>query len=327
MLAKLARIVLTSVMLSVVFLMTSGVGSAWAGFPERSIRLIVPFSPGGQSDQLARILSRFANPYLDGKIYVENVLGATGAIGWREAAKAAPDGYTLTLLSSSLFSAPNTIKGFPTYDLFDPICLTVAQYGLILTKYDGRFKTIQDVIAYAKAHPGEIKAANSGFGGYTHMGTAGFERAIGIKLTHVPYKGGSEASIATMGGHVDINMETISATVAHVEGKKLRPLIALGPERFRRYPDVPTPKDLGYDYSVASCIGIIGPKGMPEDVKKTLVAAFKKATENEEYKKIMVQVGLQDESVFWGPSESDVFFKKNVEFYRDLATQIGLKAK
>lgn len=212
MFTRQTRIVLISFLLLTGFFFASGVGSAWAAYPDRSIRFIVAHSPGGQSDQMARILARYANPYLGGRLYVENVLGATGAIGWRECAKAAPDGYTISILSSSLFSAPNTIKGFPTYDLFDPICLTVAQYMLVFTKWEGRFKTIADLISFTKTHPGEINVANSGFGGFTHLGMVGFEKAIGAKFTHVPYKGGGEADVATMGGHVDINMETISST-------------------------------------------------------------------------------------------------------------------
>jgi tripartite-type tricarboxylate transporter receptor subunit TctC len=301
----------------------SGVGPVWAAYPDRSIRFIVAHAPGGQSDQMGRLLTRYANPYLGGRLYVENVLGASGARGWWECAKAAPDGYTISILSSGLLAAPNTIKDYPTYDLYDPICLVATESALVFTKWDGRFKTITDLISYAKAHPGEIKAGNAGTGSFTHLGMVGFEKAIGTNVIHVPYRGGGETNTATMGGHIDIHIETISSTASYVEGKKLRPLVILGPERLRKYPDVPTLKELGYDLSVVTCIGVITPKGIPKEVKSVLTGAFKKATEDEQYKKLMAQVGL--ESIFWGPEEADRFFKRIQEFYKKLANEIGLK--
>ena len=121
-----------------------GLGPVWAAYPDGKIRFIVVFSPGGVSDTSARALAQYVNPHLGNKIYVENIPGAGGAIGWREAAKAEPDGYTITFLSTAIVIGPNTVKNYPTIDSFDPICVVNLESRIILTQWAAPYKSVAD---------------------------------------------------------------------------------------------------------------------------------------------------------------------------------------
>jgi tripartite-type tricarboxylate transporter receptor subunit TctC len=296
---------------------------AWAKYPERKIRFIVPMAAGGGADLLARTLARFVNPNLNDKVYVENVAGGGGAIGFREGAKATPDGYTLTMLVTTITIAPHVTKGFPTYDLYDPICILATDPMMLTVSSDSPYKNIGDLISYAKANPGKMTASTSGVGGPSHLGIAAFAEATGTQFTLVPYKGSAPALMAAAGKHVDIGTSTCSEAVTMVEGKKLRPLVVFSPKRSRLFPDVPTTKEAGYDVVLNFWRGIGVPKGTPKEVKTTLVGAFRKAMENEECKKFTDQQGL--DRVFLEPEEAGPWLKNQHEFFKSTAAKIGLQ--
>lgn len=320
------RMVKTNMLLSVVFLFVffgiSGTDLLWAKYPEKKIRFIVTFVPGGVTDVTARVLARYINPYLDNKVYVDNVAGAGGAIGWREGGKAAPDGYTLTVLSTALVVGPNVTKGFPTYELYDPICVVNLESRIILTKWDGRFKTFSDVASYAKKNPGELTGGTPGIGTLSHIGWAALD-AVGVKITMVPYKGDGDSTIAAMGGHIDLTSVSSPAAKPYVDGNKLRPLAVMGKKRYAVYPNVPTLMELGYNVEIVAFSAIGVPKGTPQPIKETLAEAFRKATENEDYKKTMDQVGL--EPVYLGPNEAGPWIKVISDRYKELSIKAGLK--
>ena len=309
-------------LLFLIFFSLSGAGSTWAGYPEKKIRYIVPWVPGGWNDVISRALARYANPYLKGRVYVENVPGAGGAIGFREGSRALPDGYTLMSLASSLMTGPLVDKDYPTYDLFDPLCIVVIESRMVLTKWDSRFKSGTELISYAKEHPGEVTVAIAGIGSIQHFGVAALEKATNLKFNMVPFKGDGEALVATMGGHVDTVFASAAAAVTYVESQKLRPLLALGSKRYRAYPDVPTVKELGYDMELLAYSGIGVPKGTPKDVQNILVEAFRKATENEGYKKLTDQNGV--ERVFWGQEKAAAWLKSHNEFFKNLGAKLNL---
>lgn len=294
----------------------------WAKYPENKIRVIAMFVPGGVTDVTARVLARYVNPYLGNKVYVENVTGGGGAIGWREGAKAAPDGYTLTMLTTALVVGPNVIKGFPTYELYDPICVVNFESRVILTKWDGRFKTFADVASYAKKNPGELTGGTPGMGTLAHIGWAALD-AAGVKITVVPYKGDGDSAIAAMGGHIDLTSVSSPAARPYVDGNKLRPLAVMGKNRYAVYPNVPTLMELGYNVQIEAFTGVGVPKGTPQQIKEILAEAFRKATENEDYKKTIDQVGL--EPVYLGLSEAGPWIKMISDRYKELSIKAGLK--
>jgi tripartite-type tricarboxylate transporter receptor subunit TctC len=297
----------------------------FAQYPEKTIDFVVPFEPGGGTDLVARTLERFVNPYLRGKIVIKNVAGAGGAIGFREGAKAPADGYTLTMLVTSIMVGPNIMKGYPTYDLFDPICVVAQDPSAITVKTDSRFKTLEDLISYAKANPRMVSASTFGVGSISHLEMAAFEKATGTTFNLVPYKGAVPALTAAIGGHVDVGPAGCSEAKTYVEGKKLRPLVVFGSKRSQIYPDVPTAKELGYDVVLYQWRGVGVPKGAPKEIKEVLSGAFKKAMENEECKNTFEKLGL--ERIYLGPEEADRWLKVQNELIKNLATKIGLEPK
>jgi len=303
-----------------------GSDSLWAKYPEQKIRFVAAFAPGGGSDLVARTLAKYVNPYLDNRVYVENVTGAGGAIGFREGAKAPPDGYTLTMMVTGLTSSPHVIKGFPSYDLFEPICI-VAQDPMTLTvNMESRFKTVQDLIAYVKANPGQVSVSTAGVGSINHLAIGAFADAMKGQFNLVPFKGSNPALVGAVGGHVDVAVSGCSEAVTLVEGKKLRPLVVLGTKRSRLYPDVPTARELGLEAVIYQWRGVGVPLGTPKEIVGVLVEAFRKAMEDEGCKKFMEQsAGL--ELIYLGPDEARVWLKAQSDYFKSVAIKAGLQPK
>jgi len=300
-----------------------GAHASWAKFPDRKIRFIVPMAPGGGADSLARMVTLHANDYLQNKMYVENVTGGGGAIGFREGAKAAPDGYTLTMLVTTITIAPHVTKGFPTVDLFDPICILATDPMMLTVHIESPYKTVAELIAYAKANPGKLSAGTSGQGSPGHLGMAAFADATGTQFTYVPFKGSAPALAAAAGKHIDVATSTCSEAIALVGGKKLRPLVVLNPDRSPLFPEVPTTKEIGLTLFLNYWRAMGVPKGTPSEVKAVLVEAFRKAMETEEVKKFLDQQGLN--RVFLPPDQAGPWLRNQHEFFGKIAKKIGLE--
>jgi len=305
----------------------SGAGGdlSWAKYPEKKIRLIVPFAPGGGADIMARALHKYANPYLGGRLYVENIAGASGAIGWREAAKADPDGYTLCMMVTTMMTAPHITKNFPTYDLFDVIGVTAQDPGMFSVKIDSRFKNIQELIALAKANPGKVVVSTAGVGAIDHLYISAFAKSIGAEFNFVPYKGAGPAVVAAAGGHADAVGSGYSEAFNLLKGNKLRPVVVFTPNRFPDYPNIPTATEIGHELVVYHWRAAGGPKGISAEAKGVLVAAFRQAAENPEFQKMVKDLGLEPN--FLGPNEAAPFLKKQNDFLSGIAKKIGLQPK
>ncbi len=309
--------------LLIVFSSTFWVDLVWAKYPEKPIRVMVTWPPGGRATILARVLAQYANPYLNGKLYVENVVGAGGAIGYREAAKAAADGYTLVMTVTSLTIGPHVTKDYPSHDLFDHICIIAQDPVTIFVKNDSRFKTPKDLISYAKANPEMISAGHAGAGTGPHLTMSAFAEAIGTKFNLVPYKGDGDATVAGAGGHVDLAVAASSSGYSLVDGKKLRPLLVFGSKPARLFPNVPTAKELGYDIVIYLWTGIGVPKGAPKEVKTALAEAFDKAMRNEECKKLIEKTAI--EVNYLGPEEAKSYIIAQDLFFKGVVNKLGLK--
>ena len=307
------------------FLYGAGSDLSWAKYPEKKIRLIVPFAPGGGADIMARALHKYANPQLGGRLYVENIAGASGAIGWREAAKADPDGYTLTMMVTTMMTGPHTTQNFPTYDLFDVIGVTAQDPGMFSVKIDSRFKNIQELIAFAKANPGKLVVSTAGVGAIDHLYISGFAKSIGADFNYVPYKGAGPAVVAAAGGHADAVGSGYSEAFSLLSGKKLRPVVVFTPNRFPSYPEIPTATEIGHELVVYHWRAVGAPKGIPPEVKGVLVAAFREAVENPEFQRMVKDLGLEPR--FLGPNEAAPFLKKHDDFLSGIAKKIGLQPK
>jgi tripartite-type tricarboxylate transporter receptor subunit TctC len=316
------RFVLLGILLAVIFSFTLNLESVWARYPEKKIRYIVPYAPGGFTDNSSRTLVRFMNPHLGNRIFGDNVAGAAGAIGMREAAKAAPDGYTLACYILTMMTGPLVVKDYPTWDTLDPICIVASDSSMIIVREESRFKTIKDLIDYAKAHPGEVTFGHSGVGSMSHIQNVAFAESAGLKFRWVPYKGANPAVVAAMGGHVDVAGATVSDVSSYVQAKQVRPLVIYKEKRFPFFPDVPTAREIGHDLVLGMWSGPSVPHGLPGDVRKILLDAARMATEDEGYKKAMDQMGF--ERVFWPNEEAIPKIKALNEFYKNMGAKMGL---
>jgi tripartite-type tricarboxylate transporter receptor subunit TctC len=273
------------------FLLTGGAvlaaaaaGRSWAaGYPERPITFICPWPAGGTADQTMRALCQAAAKNLGAPIVVENRAGAAGMIGLRGLASAKPDGYTIGQIPISVtrFSQLGTVPVDPLKDL-TYIARTSGQTFGIAVQAGAPWKTLQELVAHAKANPGKVTYSSSGVGGATHVGMEEFALAAGIQFNHIPYKGGSEALQALMGGHVDVLADS-SSWAPQVKAGKLRLLATWGEQRTKDFSDVPTLKDAGYNVVVDAPNGVGAPKGVDPAVVARLREAFKVAVASPEF--------------------------------------------
>jgi tripartite-type tricarboxylate transporter receptor subunit TctC len=244
-------------------------------FPNKPITLIVPWPAGGSSDLTIRAIAEAASKHLGQPIIVDNKAGASGTLGPATMAAAAkPDGYTLSQMPISVVrmqkASFDTLKDF-TYILQ----LTGYTFG-ITTKADSQFKTWADVVKFAKENPGKVTYATPGVGTSLHIGVEMMAAKDGIKLTHVPFKGGAETNAAVLGGHTMLQADS-TAWKPLVDAKQLRLLTIWTGERSKQWPEAPTLKEIGHDMVLDSPFGLAGPKGMDPIVVKKLHDAFEKA--------------------------------------------------
>jgi len=244
-------------------------------WPQKAIRIIVPFAPGGTSDTVSRRLAMELTRQLGQTVYVENRAGAMGTIGMSEAAKSRPDGYTLVANDTGVTMLPHIQKKLP-YDLdkdFVPIGAGVfSPFGLIVNA-DSRFQSLQDLVKQGRAKPDSLSYGSGGIGTSPHLAAESFAQAAGLKLTHVPFKGAGEAIIAVASKVIDMQLVTPSTAMANIKGGKLKMLAISGDQRLSDLPDVPTFAEAGLpDYEVWNWIGLWAPAGTPAAIVERLRA-------------------------------------------------------
>ncbi|HPK31480.1 tripartite tricarboxylate transporter substrate binding protein [Ottowia sp.] len=261
-----------------------------AGYPDRPIVFICPWSPGGTADTTMRALCQAASKDIGQSIVVENKAGASGMIGLRAMANAKPDGYTIGQIPISVtrFSQLGTVKLDPMTELTYIARVSGQTFGTAVLP-TAPWKTLQELVADAKARPGKITFASAGVGGATHVGWEEFLMAAGIRMNHIPFKGGAEALQAVLGGHVDLLVDS-SSWAPMVRDGKLRLLATWGEQRTQAFKDVPTLKDLGYNVVVDAPNGIGAPKGLDPAVAARLRAAFKVAAASPEFSNACAQI-------------------------------------
>lgn len=263
------------------------------GFPTRPISMVVPFAPGGIADITGRPLAASMGKTLGQQVIVENKAGAGGAVGMAFAAKQPGDGYTVLMALSSIVIIPEADKvneRKPAYQVADfaPIALISADPTVLLVPADSPWKTLGDLIADAKARPGKISYSSSGVYGTTHTALEMFAQAAGIKLLHVPYKGGGPAMTALLTKEVDITAQAPGVGDPHVKAGKVRVLASWGGTRLPSIANVPTMKELGVDAEFYIWSGLFAPAGTPPDVlAKLREAARKAAREDPDFAKAM----------------------------------------
>lgn len=264
-------------------------------YPSRAITMIAPFPPGGVADIVGRPLAAMMEKALKQPVVVVNRTGAGGALGTREVARAAPDGYTIlmSLSSISIFPVADRVNGKPpSYELkdFAPIALVTADPTVLVVRADGPYKSVKDFVAAARANPGKINYSSSGVYGTLHVAMEIFAGAAGIQLFHVPYGGGGPAVTALLGGQVQALASGPAAAVGQIKGGKMRALASWGTERLKLLPEIPTFKELGYDAEFYIWSGVLAPAATPAPVLTRLREAVRAAATSAEFRGAMEKV-------------------------------------
>ena len=255
-----------------------------AAYPEKPITFICPWPAGGTADQTMRALCAAAARELGQSIVVENRVGAAGMIGLKAMATAKPDGYTVGQIPISVtrFSQLGSVPVDPLKDL-TYLARTSGQTFGIATLVGSRWKTLQEMVQDARAQPGKITYAHSGVGGATHVGMEEFALAAGIRLNHIPFKGGADALQAVLGGHVNMLVDS-SSWAPHVESGKMRLLATWGEQRTAKFKDTPTLKDAGFNVVVDAPNGVGAPRGLDTAIAQRLRLAFRAGVQSDEFR-------------------------------------------
>ncbi|WHH58028.1 tripartite tricarboxylate transporter substrate binding protein [Petroclostridium sp. X23] len=261
-------------------------------FPNKPIKLIVPWSAGGGTDAVARALAQTGEKYLGTTVIVENKPGGSGAVGLGEVMAAKPDGYTLAILPVELgFLDKQGIYPF-SFDNFTRIMNLNTDPSALTVKADAPWNTLGEFIEYAKKNPGKVKIGNSGTGVLWHLAAASLERSAGIKVTHVPFDGAAPAIAAVLGKQIDAVTVSGAEVSAQVKAGEMKVLAVLGEQRLDVFPDVPTAKEEGIDVNINTFRGLGGPADIPEDRVKILHDGFKKMMEDPAFTDVMKKMGL-----------------------------------
>ena len=276
-------------------IMMMGGAAAQTDYPTHPIRLIVPFAPGGSTNSQARVLADYLGRALGQQVVVVNVGGAGGTLGLNQGAKATPDGYTLVTATPSMTINPYIQKNIP-YDPikdFEPIALVATSPIVLVVPKDSKIKTVRNLIAMAKAKPGEIRYGSAGIGSATHLSSALFETMAGVKLVHVPYRGAGPALLDVIAGRLDLQFENAPSVLGHVRSGTLRGVAVGSTKRSNLFPDLPTIGDTVPGYEATSWFGVLAPAKTPRAVIDKVNAAINKALADATVKKQMDALGVE----------------------------------
>jgi tripartite-type tricarboxylate transporter receptor subunit TctC len=299
------------VLMSTAFFVMWGGFCLAAEFPSKPITLIVPYPAGGATDVVIRPLAEATGKILGQPVLVENKGGGGGAVGTGSIVGKEPDGYLLSVVVTSLHRAAHINKlAFDTVKDLTPIIRVGGYLYGILVKPDSKLKTLKDLIEHAKANPGQASYMASGIGTGGHIAAEEMAANGGVKFNHLPSKGDQESSASLLGGHVDF-ISTTSGWIPLVEAGQLKLLATYGETRVKRFPNVPTVKELGYKVVHDSPIGIVGPKGMSPERVKVLHDAFQKALSDPGFLKAMAAY------------EMPVLYQNTVDFAKFWADAYG----
>ena len=263
-----------------------------ADFPTKEVQIIVPWAAGGATDLVFRALAASTQKYLGKAVIVVNRPGGGGAVGYTEAARAAPDGYTLVSAVTPLTILPHQVKTAFTYKSFDPVINIVSDPSMFLTRPDAPWKNLKEFLDYAKKNPNMITVGNSGAGGGVHLVALAFEKAAGVKFNHIPFSGGGPSVTALLGGHINAVCVSPPEGIPQVQAGKLTIMALFADARLDMFPNVPTVKEQGINFAMGMWRGLAAPKGTPPDVLRTLHDAFKKGMEDRAFQKSAADMGV-----------------------------------
>ena len=275
----------------------AGIAAHAQGYPNKPLRLVVPFPAGGATDSLARTIAQRLTQQLGQTVVVENKAGAGGSIGSLDVAKAPADGYTLLMATSSTHAiGPHLNANLPynTVTDFTPVAQVANAANVLLVPLSLPVNSVKELIAYAKPRPGQLNYASSGNGTIVHLTSEAFKSQAGVFITHIPYRGTALAIPDLMSGKVQLMFDSIVSGMPHVKDGKLKALAVTGTARSPLAPEVPTVAESGLPvFESNTWFGIYAPKGLPADLVSRLNSEFNKALQSAEVQERLARLGAE----------------------------------
>jgi tripartite-type tricarboxylate transporter receptor subunit TctC len=301
---------------------------AQAAFPSKSLTIVVPFSAGGTTDILARVIGQYMSKDLGQPVVVDNRAGAGGNIGAQMVARAAPDGYTILMGTVGTHAINQSLYKKMAFDPikdFAPLTRVALVPNLLVANPSQPFKNVKELVAYAKANPGKVTFGSSGNGSSIHLSGELFQHMAGVEMQHVPYRGSAPAVTDLLGGQIAVMFDNMPSAIGHVKSGKLRPLAVTTPKRSPALPDVPTIAEAGVPgYGATSWFGLLAPANTPAPVLAKLHASILKALADPEVKKKMAEQGAEP----YGekPEQFAAFIRSETEKWGKTVKQSGATA-
>ena len=304
-------------------------GAYAQAFPTKPIRLVVPFPPGGGTDIVAREASQKVASETGWTFVVENRPGAGGNLGVDTVAKAPADGHTLVIGQTSNLAINPTLFAKMPYDVqkdLAPILLVAKSPLVMVTSSASPHKTLADITSAAKARPGVLNFASPGNGTVSHLASELYQKAAGVKMQHVPYKGAAPAITDVIGGTVELYMSSVPTLIGLIKQGKLRPLAVTSTQRVDDLPSVPTLHELGYTgFEATTWFGFMAPAGTPKDVIARLNIEFNKALQRPDLRRKLSDEGL--EPAGGTPEQFAAFIKDETRHWGKVIQDAGIKAE
>jgi tripartite-type tricarboxylate transporter receptor subunit TctC len=320
------RLVFTS---ALSLLLLSGLAFGESGYPDRPIRMIVPLAPASAVDAAARIVTQKMSDNMGQQVVIMNVPGASGAIGAEQVARAAPDGYTLGGFNDSIMTMLPAMQPHLRWDIirdFEPVSLVATvEWGLIVSNR-APFKTAADLIAAARQAPGSIDFGSGGVGSPQHLAMEMFAATAGIKLTHVPYRGATQAAADVAAGQIPVAFQGLGTVAPLVRGDHVRLIGVTTKDRLPQFPDVPTVSESGMPgFLFNSLFAILAPAGTPKHIVARLNAEIRKALADPDTRRLLDELGLVARGS--SPEELDAVTREQLAKYARLIGELGIAAK
>ncbi len=308
-------------------LISASATPSFAEYPDRAIQIIVPYTPGGTVDILARALGARLTAAWGQPVVVVNRPGAGGSLGAEAAAKSAPDGYTLFLSTNSPLTtnlALYSSLGYEPLRDFEPVILAGENSLVLAVNPKLPVKTVADLIALAKSKPGELNAATSGNGSTAHLSLAAFSKMAGVSITHVPYRGGGPSLTAAVAGEVELVFSDIVPAAPLVLDKKLNGLAMTGLRRAAVAPEIPTLDASGLrGFNITAWVGLVAPKGTPKEIVQKLNLEVGRALKDPEFVRQLSIIGI--DPIGSTPDEFAVFLRKEIPRWKQIVEDAGAK--
>jgi tripartite-type tricarboxylate transporter receptor subunit TctC len=292
-------------------------------YPNKTIRIVVPFAPGGGSDAITRMLAEKMSGDLKTSVIVENKPGASGIIGTAAVFKSAPDGYTLLVANGAITSNPWLYKlPYDTAKL-TPVALISAAPQLLAAHPSAPFKTFKEMIAYGKANPGKLTIATAGAGQLSHLATELMEKSAGITVTKVHYKGSGNALADLLGGQIHASFGTAPGLIPHVKGGKVIAIATSGAKRIPQLPEVPSIGETLPGYDLVNWFGVFAPPGTPKPIVDKVYQSISRAMAQPAFVDKLASDGFEPREM--SPEKFDQLFRSELAYWQKFVAENQIK--